>query len=65
MIETLQTECLDYLSGPMSVSELQGEIDRWLKKYHGYRPHESLGFLTPNEFAASFNLPSPTGPRLS
>ena len=28
---TLQTECLDYLIGPMSVSELQAEIDSWLK----------------------------------
>ncbi|MBR2463144.1 MAG: hypothetical protein IKB33_08460 [Spirochaetaceae bacterium] len=27
MIWTLQTECLDYLIGPMSVSELQAEID--------------------------------------
>ena len=29
---TLQTECFDYLIGPMSVSELQAEIDSWLKK---------------------------------
>ena len=50
MIETLQYECLDYLTGPMNVTELQEEIDRWLKKYHSYRPHESLGFLMPNEF---------------
>ena len=49
MIGTLQTECLDYLIGPMSVSELQAEIDSWLKKYYSYRPHESLGFLTPHD----------------
>ncbi len=51
MIGTLQRECLDYLTGPMTVTELQAEIDRWLKKYHSYRPHESLGFLTPDAFA--------------
>ncbi len=61
MIETLQIECLDYLTGPMSVTELQEEIDKWLKKYHSYRPHESLGFLTPDEFLNNFELHSATG----
>ena len=60
MIETLQVECLDYLTGPMNVTEFQAEIDKWLKKYHGYRPHESLGFLTPNEFVATLNKHSST-----
>lgn len=65
MIGTLQRECLDYLSGPMTVEELQEEIDRWLKKYHHYRPHESLGFLTPNEFAAKFKSHSSIGSKVS
>lgn len=65
MIETLQVECLDYLEGPMNVTELQAEIDSWLKKYHGYRPHESLGFLTPNEFLTKFYLNSSPGVRVS
>lgn len=65
MIGTLQRECLDYLVGPMTVEELQNEIDRWLKKYHRYRPHESLGFLTPDEFAAKFKSHSSFGDRLS
>lgn len=65
MIGTLQRECLDYLSGPMTVEELQEEIDRWLKKYHHYRPHESLGFLTPDEFAAKFKSHSSIGSRVS
>ena len=55
MIETLLTECLDYLTGTLSVSELQAEIDKWLKKYHSYRPHESQVFLTPAEFLTNFN----------
>ena len=53
MIGTLQTECIDYLAGPMSDSELLAELDKWLKKYHSYRPHESLGFLTPDEFLSN------------
>ena len=65
MIGTLQTECLDYLTGPMSVSELQAEIDSWLKKYHSYRPHESLGFLTPHEFLYNFMSHSSTAVSLS
>ena len=65
MIGTLQTECLDYLIGPMSVSELQAEIDSWLKKYHSYRPHESLGFLTPHEFLNNFMSHSSTAVSLS
>ena len=65
MIETLQVECLDYLEGPMNVTEIQAEIDSWLKKYHSYRPHESLGFLTPNEFLTKFYLNSSPGVRVS
>ncbi|MBR0486072.1 MAG: transposase, partial [Treponema sp.] len=65
MIETLQVECLDYLEGPMNVTEIQTEINSWLKKYHGYRPHESLGFLTPDEFLTKFYLNSSPGVRVS
>lgn len=36
-----------------------------LKKYYGYRPHEALNFLTPNEFAANFYSHSSTDSRLS
>ena len=65
MIGTLQREYLDYLTGSMNVAELQSEIDSWLKKYHGYRPHEALNFLTPNEFAANFYSHSSTDSRVS
>ncbi len=27
-------------------------INQWLVKYHNYRPHQSLNYLTPNEFKA-------------
>ena len=65
VIKTLQVECLDYLKGAMSVTELQTEIDSWLKKYHNYRPHESLDFLTPNEFLDKFYSRSFSGTRVS
>ena len=45
MIETQQRECLDYLTCSMNVAELQSEMDTWLKKYHGYRPHEPPVYL--------------------
>lgn len=65
MIGTLQKECLNSLTEPMTVAEIQEEIDKWLKKYHSYRPHESLDFLTPDEFLATFYLHSSTLPRVS
>ena len=36
----------------MNVKEMQVEVALWLQKYRYYRPHESLGFLTPQEFFA-------------
>jgi transposase InsO family protein len=31
----------------VNVGELRKVVDTWLDKYHFYRPHESLNFLTP------------------
>jgi putative transposase len=57
-IGTLQRECLDYHYEPMNVAELQEVVDAWVEKYCNYRPHESLGFLTPTEFCAKIALPT-------
>jgi transposase InsO family protein len=46
-IGTLQRECLDYHYEPLNAAELSEITDAWLDKYHFYRPHEALGFLTP------------------
>ncbi|QQS20321.1 hypothetical protein IPL85_02650 [Candidatus Saccharibacteria bacterium] len=27
-------------------------IDQWLTKCHNYRPHQALGYLTPDEYQA-------------
>jgi len=59
LIGTLQKECLDYSYEPMNAAELQSVVDRWLDKYHHYRPHESLGFLTPAEHSATLGISIP------
>jgi putative transposase len=59
LIGTLQRECLDYHYEPMNVSELQEAVDSWLDKYHFYRPHEALNFLTPAEFSVTLGLSIP------
>jgi len=33
-----------------SLDEQQRKIDAWLDEYHNFRPHQSLGYLTPNEY---------------
>jgi len=58
-IGTLQREFLDYRYEPMNVREMQDEVALWLQKYRCYRPHESLGFLTPQEFCATLGTPIP------
>ena len=55
-IGTLQRECLDYHYSPMSCTEMQEIIDRWLIKYETIRPHEALGFLTPAQYTDNYYL---------
>jgi putative transposase len=59
LIGTLQRECLDYNYAPLNVSELSSVVDAWLDKYHFYRPHQSLGFLTPAEYSATLGVSIP------
>jgi len=59
LIGTLQSECLDYHYEPLNVTELQAIVDQWLDKYHFYRPHESLGGMTPAEFSAKLGVTIP------
>jgi transposase InsO family protein len=40
----------------MNVRELSEVVDEWLYKYHFYRPHAALGFLTPAEFSSTPGL---------
>jgi transposase InsO family protein len=56
---TLQRECLDYHYQPVNVGELREVADAWPGKYHCYRPHEALNFLTPAGFSAALGLSIP------
>ncbi len=44
----MNTSCLEILN----LADQQEIINKWLVKYHNYRPHQSLNYLTPNEFKA-------------
>jgi len=59
LIGTLQKECLDYHYEPMGAAELGEIVDEWLDKYHSYRPHEALGFMTPAEYCGTLGLSIP------
>jgi len=39
-----------------SLAEATAHITTWKEDYNRYRPHSSLGNLTPNEFAAKMAL---------
>jgi hypothetical protein len=51
---------LDFLE--KMTGELREVVDAWLDKYHFYRPHEALNFLTPAEFSATLGLSIPRAP---
>jgi len=51
-IGTIERECLQWGNLALSVRDQQELIDTWLAKYHSYRPHQALGYLTPDEFTA-------------
>jgi transposase InsO family protein len=55
-IGTFQRECLDYHYAPLNAAELSGIVEARLHKYNHYRPRASLGFLTPAQFAANFEV---------
>jgi transposase InsO family protein len=51
-IGTLEKECLQWGGVTVDLNDQQQVIDSWLQKYHSYRPHQSLGYLTPDEYKA-------------
>lgn len=52
MIGTLERECIQWGGLAVDIQHQQELIDRWLTKYHTYRPHQALGYLTPDEYYA-------------
>jgi len=51
-IGSLERECIQWGGVATDLADQQQIIDSWLTKYHDYRPHQSLNYLTPNEYQA-------------
>lgn len=52
MIGTLERECIQWGGVAIDLKDQQRVIDAWLTKYHSYRPHQALNYLTPDEYYA-------------
>lgn len=52
VIGTLERECIQWGNLTPDPVDQQELIDQWLIKYHDYRPHQALGYLTPTAYAA-------------
>ncbi len=48
-------ECLN-MNWFYNMQEAKEIINNWKKDYNQYRPHSSLGYLTPNEFKKQYLL---------
>lgn len=55
-IGSLERECIQWGGLATDVPDQQHIINQWLKKYHSYRPHQALGYLTPDEYSAKLQL---------
>ncbi len=51
-IGTLEREFIQWGGVALDVADQQELVDAWLKKYHSYRPHQALGYLTPDAYLA-------------
>lgn len=49
VFRTLKEECV-WIHRFRSIEEAEQKISQWINKYNTYRPHESLGWLTPVEW---------------
>jgi transposase InsO family protein len=54
-IGSLERECIQWGGVVTDQADQQAVIDTWLTKYHSYRPHQALGYLTPDEYLAKLN----------
>lgn len=59
-IGTIERECLQWGGLALNLADQQAVIDLWLKKYHSYRPHQALGYLTPDEYQAKLKAEEAT-----
>jgi putative transposase len=49
-IGALEKECIQWGGLATDVVDQQDMVNQWLNKYHSYRAHQSLGYLTPDEY---------------
>lgn len=54
-IGSLERECLQWGGVAFNKRDQQDTINIWLKKYHSYRPHQALSYLTPDEYLAKLH----------
>ena len=59
-IGSLERECLQWGGVATDLADQQLVINEWLKKYHSFRPHQSLGYLTPDEYKATIASEEPS-----
>jgi len=50
IFNTLEREFIQWGGIAIDVADQQDMVDTWLTKYHSYRPHQALGYLTPDEY---------------
>jgi transposase InsO family protein len=50
MIGTIERECIEQGKLAFDIEDQQRIVDEWLLEYHSFRPHQSLGYLTPLQF---------------
>jgi putative transposase len=54
-IGSLERECIQWGGVAADLADQQEIINQWLTKYHSYRPHQALGYLTPDEYQAKLD----------
>lgn len=59
-IGSLERECIQWGGLTIDLADQQQVIDTWLEKYHTYRPHQALNYLTPRAYAAKLKANQPT-----
>jgi putative transposase len=57
----LRQECLNY-HWFLSLEDAEQKIEQWRREYNETRPHTSLGYKTPNEFAHGLRILEETTP---
>lgn len=55
-IGSLEKECLQWGGVAIDLADQQQLIDSWLTKYHDYRPHQALDYLTPKQYQAKLSV---------